>query len=120
MGTITEHKGVKLVAHENVPGRLAGNASELYSRNLFNFLDAFYDEEKKALALDWEDEIIAGIGLTRDGAIVHPALEAKPAAKAPVKKAAKKAAKKPAVKKAPAKKAAKKPAAKKAAAKGAK
>ena len=129
-GKVTEHKGVKLVAHENVPGRLAGNASELYSRNLFNFLDAFYDKDKKVLALDWEDEIIAGIGLTKDGAVVHPALapkkaapkaeakaaEEKPAAKKPAAKKA--AAKKPAAKKPVAKKtAAKKPAAKKAAAK---
>ena len=110
---VTAHKGVKLVAHNNVPGRLAGNASELFSRNLFNFLDAFFDKEKKQLALDWEDEIIAGIGLTRDGKIVHPALQPK--------KAAKKSEKKPAAKKAaakkPAKKAVKKPAAKKATAK---
>ncbi|MDA8642681.1 Re/Si-specific NAD(P)(+) transhydrogenase subunit alpha, partial [Alphaproteobacteria bacterium] len=72
-GKVIEHKGVKLVAHNNVPGRLAGNASELFSRNLFNFIDAFFDKEKKTLALDWEDEIIVGIGLTRDGAVVHPA-----------------------------------------------
>jgi NAD(P) transhydrogenase subunit alpha len=98
---VTTHKGVKLVAHNNVPGRLAGNASELFSRNLINFLDAFFDKEKKQLALDWEDEIIAGIGLTRDGAVVHPALQ-------PTKPAKKKAAKKPTAKK-PATKAAKKP-----------
>ena len=122
-GKVSEHKGVKLVAHTNVPGRLAGNASELYSRNLFNFIDAFFDKDKKTLALDWEDEIIAGVGLTRDGAIVHPALVGeKPAAKetpAAKKPAAKKpAAKKPAAKKPAAKKpAAKKPAAKKPAAK---
>ena len=119
-GKVTEHKGVKLVAHENVPGRLAGNASELYSRNLFNFIDAFYDKDKKALALDWEDEIIAGIGLTKDGAIVHPALAPKKAASKAGAKAAeeKPVAKKPAAKKPAAKKtAAKKPAAKKAAAK---
>ena len=90
-GKVAVHKGVKLVAHKNVPGRLAGNASELFSRNLFNFIDAFFDKEKKTLALDWEDEIIAGIGLTRDGAVVHPALKAarpakKPAAKKPAKK----------------------------------
>ena len=92
-GKVVEHKGVKLVAHENVPGRLAGNASELYARNLFNFIDAFFDKEKKTLTLDWEDEIIAGIGLTRGGAIVHPALQTKPAKKTPAKKpAAKKAA----------------------------
>ena len=97
-GKVTTHKGVKLVAHHNVPGRLAGNASELFSRNLFNFLDACFDKEKKELALDWEDEIIAGIGLTRDGKIVHPALQPKkPAKKSTVKKAA---AKKPVAKKA--------------------
>ena len=74
LGEVSEHNGVKLVAHENVPGRLAGNASELYARNLLNFISAFFDAEEKALALDWEDEIITGIGLTRDGAVVHPAL----------------------------------------------
>ena len=132
-GKVTDHKGVKLVAHNNVPGRLAGNASELYSRNLFNFIDAFFDKEKKTLALDWEDEIIAGIGLTKDGAIVHPALapkkaasKADPEAKAEKPAAKKPAAKKPVTKKPAAKKpaakkpAAKKPAAKKPAAKGAK
>ena len=130
-GQVSEHKGVKLVAHKNVPGRLAGNASELYARNLFNFLDAFYDKEKKALALDWDDEIIAGVGLTKGGAVVHPALAPKKAAaksetatEAPAAKKA--AAKKPAAKKTAAKKpdakkpAAKKAAPKKAAAKGAK
>ena len=111
-GKVTTHKGVKLVAHHNVPGRLAGNASELFSRNMFNFLDAFFDKEKKELALDWEDEIITGIGLTRDGKIVHPVLQPKKPAK---KSRAKKPAKKPMAKK-PAKKAAvKKPLAKKAA-----
>jgi hypothetical protein len=49
--------------------------------------------------LDWEDEIIAGIGLTRDGAVVHPALQAAKPAKKAVKKPAKKVAKKPAAKK---------------------
>lgn len=76
LGEVSDHKGVKIVAHTNVPGRLAGNASELYSRNIFNFISAFYDAEGAKLAIDWDDEIIAGIGLTRDGAIVHPALAA--------------------------------------------
>ena len=86
LGEVSHHKGVKIVAHANVPGRLAGNASELYSRNILNFISAFYDAEGSKLAIDWEDEIIAGIGLTRDGAIVHPALVAPVAAeKAPSK-----------------------------------
>lgn len=73
-GEVVNHQGVKIVGHTNVPGRLAGNASELYARNLYNFIDTFYDQESQNLNLDAEDEIIAGITLTRDGAIVHPAL----------------------------------------------
>ncbi|CAI8313519.1 MAG TPA: Re/Si-specific NAD(P)(+) transhydrogenase subunit alpha [Rhodobiaceae bacterium] len=106
-GKVVRHKGVALVGHQNVPGRLSGNASELYARNILNFIDAFFDKEKKQLALDWEDEIVQGIGLTRAGEIVHEALKpARPVAtkKAPAKPAAKSKAptRKPAVAKKPA------------------
>ena len=110
-----------LIGHQNVPGRLAGNASELYARNILNFIDAFFDKDKKQLAIDWEDEIVLGIGLTRGGEIVHEAL-APPAKAAPAKKkpAAKKATKSAATRrKTAAKTAAKKPAPRKRAAKGA-
>jgi NAD(P) transhydrogenase subunit alpha len=33
------------------------------------------DKKTGALAIDWNDEIVKGAGLTRDGAIVHPALQ---------------------------------------------
>jgi NAD(P) transhydrogenase subunit alpha len=111
-GKIVRHKGVALVGHQNVPGRLAGNASELYARNILNFIDAFFDKEKKLLAIDWEDEIVKGIGLTRGGEIVHDALappaKKEPAAKAAAKSTAKK--RKTAAKARTAKAAAKKPA----------
>ena len=92
-GKIVRHKGVALVGHQNVPGRLAGNASELYARNILNFIDAFFDKEKKRLAIDWEDEIVQGIGLTRGGEIIMrealaPTAKKKPAAKAAAKSAA--------------------------------
>ena len=74
-GEVVNHQGVKLVAHKNVPGRLAGNASELFARNLYNFIEAFFDKEAKQPKIDWEDEIIENIGLTRGGAVVHPALK---------------------------------------------
>jgi NAD(P) transhydrogenase subunit alpha len=125
-GKVVRHKGVALIGHQNVPGRLAGNASELYARNILNFIDAFFDKEKKQLALDWEDEIVQGIGLTRAGEIVHEAL-APPAKAAPTKQktAAKPRAKaattkrKTAAKASPAKTTAKKAAPRKRAAKGA-
>jgi len=115
LGKVIDHKGVKIIAHENTAGRLSGNASELYARNLYNFITAFWDSETKSFTIDWEDEVIQGTALTRDGAVIHPVLAtpAKATTKKPAAKvAAKPAAKKPAAKK-PAAKVATKPAAKK-------
>ncbi len=78
---VTKH-GVKIVGHLNVPGRLAADASMLYANNVFNFVALLYDQESQALAIDWDDEIVTGTLVTRDGAIVHPALV--PAGAAPV------------------------------------
>ena len=108
-GKVVMKNGVKIVGHQNVPGRLAGNATELYAKNLYNFVEAFFDRDKAKAAFDWSDEIIKGVGLTRNGNIVHPNF-AKPAAKKPAAK--KPAAKKPAARKPAAKKPASKAAAK--------
>lgn len=72
VGEVIDTGGVVILGFTNVAGRLAADASNLYARNLFNFISAFVDKETKSLAIDWEDEIIAGVGLTRDGAVVHP------------------------------------------------
>ncbi len=72
-GKIVTKHGVKILGHANVPGRLAADASMLYAKNLLNFLSAQYDKEGKALKIDWDDEIIKGTCLTRDGKAVHPA-----------------------------------------------
>ncbi|MCF8468711.1 MAG: Re/Si-specific NAD(P)(+) transhydrogenase subunit alpha [Sneathiella sp.] len=66
--------GVKIVGHRNVPSRLASDASALYAKNLFNFLNPMIDKETGSLNLNWEDEIILGTALTRDGKIIHPQL----------------------------------------------
>ncbi len=80
---VTKH-GVRIVGHVNVPGRLAEDASALYARNVLNLLQLVIDKETKGLKIDWEDEIIKGLCIARDGEIVHPALQSapKPAAKA--------------------------------------
>ena len=70
---VVEKHGVTLMGYTNLPGRLAVDASNLYSRNLFNFVSLFIDKKTGAVALNWDDEIIKGAGLTRDGAVVHPA-----------------------------------------------
>ena len=80
-GKVIAKHGVKIVGHLNMAGRLAADTSMLYANNLFNFISLIYDKESKVLAIDWEDEIVTGTLVTKDGAVVHPALRA---AKAPM------------------------------------
>jgi NAD(P) transhydrogenase subunit alpha len=54
----------------NVAGELPIHASEMYAKNLFNLVSPFITESGN-LALDFEDDVISGCLLTRDGAIVH-------------------------------------------------
>jgi NAD(P) transhydrogenase subunit alpha len=64
--------GVTIVGYRNVPSRLATDASALFSRNLFNFLGAFWDKDAGRPVLD--AEIGDAIRLTRGGKIVNPRL----------------------------------------------
>jgi len=77
---VTEVGGVKIVGYRNVPGRLAATASSLYAKNLYAFLEILIDKKTKALAVNWDDEIVKATALTRDGAIVHPNFKPKSAA----------------------------------------
>jgi NAD(P) transhydrogenase subunit alpha len=67
--------GVTIMGYTNLPARLAADTSSLYARNLFNFVSLIVDKKTGALALNWDDEIVKGAGLTRDGEIVHPSLK---------------------------------------------
>jgi NAD(P) transhydrogenase subunit alpha len=75
-GKVVVKHGVKLIGHNNVPSRLAVDATALYARNLLNFVTLLVDKESKALTVNWEDEIVKGVALTRDGQIIHPAFKA--------------------------------------------
>jgi NAD(P) transhydrogenase subunit alpha len=79
-GEVTQVGPVKIVGHLNVAGRLPASASALYAKNLLTFLDTMIDKKEKKLAVNWDDEIVKGTLLTRDGAIVHPNFKPKPAA----------------------------------------
>lgn len=54
----------------NLPSRMPTHASELYAKNLYNFLAPCISDG--ALNIDWDDEVVAGTALCRDGATVHP------------------------------------------------
>lgn len=73
--TVEKH-GVTIVGTANLPAKVSGNTSMLYARNLLNVLTLIVDAETGALAIDWDDEIVKGMLLTRDGEVVHPALTA--------------------------------------------
>jgi NAD(P) transhydrogenase subunit alpha len=68
-GEIVEHQGVKIIGAVNLPAALAYNASEMYSRNLLNFLKPALKQGE--LEIDWNDEVFAQSCLTRDGKISH-------------------------------------------------
>jgi NAD(P) transhydrogenase subunit alpha len=72
---VVEVHGVTIMGYTNTPGRLAVDASSLYARNLFNFVSLIVDKKTGALAIDWNDEIIKGALLTRDGQTVHPTVQ---------------------------------------------
>jgi H+-translocating NAD(P) transhydrogenase subunit alpha len=69
---IVEKHGVKIIGFANTATRLAADASALYSRNLYNFLAAFWDKETGRPVLD--EEIGNAIRLTQGGAVVNDRL----------------------------------------------
>lgn len=69
-GQVVMKHGVYVVGHRNVASRLAANASALYAKNLQNLLGLIVADGK--IAINWDDDIIKGIALTRDGAVIHP------------------------------------------------
>jgi NAD(P) transhydrogenase subunit alpha len=66
-----EVDGVRIVGLANLPGKVAVNASQMFSANLFALVDAFWNEEEKRFHLDFEDEIIQGCVITHKGQIVN-------------------------------------------------
>ncbi len=72
---VIETNGVTIMGYTNLPARLASDTSSLYARNLFNFVALIVDKKTGAMNLNWDDEIVKGAGLTRDGEIVHPSLK---------------------------------------------
>jgi len=70
---VTTANGVKIVGILNWPSRMAADSSSLFARNIRNFLPLITAEDG-AYAPDWDDEIIQGCALTRDGKVVHERL----------------------------------------------
>ncbi len=68
-GETVLHGGVRIVGPINLPSQLAYHASEMYSRNLYNFLSPALKAGE--LSIDWTDEVLAGTVLTHAGVVRH-------------------------------------------------
>jgi len=74
-GKIVETKnGVKIVGLLNWPSRLASDSSAMFAKNLKNFIPLVTAEDG-SYEPDWDDEIIQGCALTRDGKVIHERLK---------------------------------------------
>lgn len=67
--------GVTIIGLENLPGRVAVHASQMYSSNVYNLIAEFWDKENKKFNLDLENEIIKGCLITHNGEIVNETIK---------------------------------------------
>jgi NAD(P) transhydrogenase subunit alpha len=73
-GEIAEHKGVTIIGFTDMAARVPGNASSLYARNLYAFIEPMIDRKEGKLAIKWDDEIVTGTLIAKDGQIVNSRL----------------------------------------------
>ncbi len=93
-GRVVVKHGVTIVGHENVPSRVAEEASALYAKNLLNFLTPLVNKDSKLLAIDWDDDIVKGTLVVRDGQVVNERVKEAMASPPAVRTAAPKASRK--------------------------
>ena len=66
-----------IIARKSDLAWFAASASALYAKNLYAFLDILIDKNTKALAVNWDDELVKATALTKDGAVIHPNFQPK-------------------------------------------
>lgn len=72
-GENVEHNGVIIVGVKNLTSTMATPASEMFAKNVLNFVSPMFKEGE--ISLDWEDEVIKGSAVTHEGNVVHPVLK---------------------------------------------
>ena len=56
---VVEKNGIKIMGERNILNKLPVSASNLYAKNLFNFVSNLYDKKKNKININLEDEIIS-------------------------------------------------------------
>ncbi len=69
VGEVVEHNGVRVVGLANPPAQMGAHASFMYANNVIKLLGLF--GTKGELAPDWNDEVVRGVTVARNGAIAH-------------------------------------------------
>jgi NAD(P) transhydrogenase subunit alpha len=67
--------GVTIMGYANLPARLPRDASALFARNILNFVTPMLEKGTGRLNINWDDEIVKGTLVTKDGQVVHPGLQ---------------------------------------------
>ena len=75
-GREVEHKGVTIIGQPELQRKVPVPASQMFSSNLYNFLEHYWDKEAKSFVLNRDDEIIQGCLITHEGEIVNPVIKA--------------------------------------------
>jgi NAD(P) transhydrogenase subunit alpha len=73
-GETKEVGGVYVVGSKDITSTISEDASALFSKNILNFLTLLIDSESNSINIDWDDEIIQGILVTKNNEIVHKEL----------------------------------------------
>jgi NAD(P) transhydrogenase subunit alpha len=63
--------GITIVGNTNLPGEVAMHASQVYSANIFNLIDEFWDKKNSILEITIEDEILSGCMVTHKGEFIN-------------------------------------------------
>ncbi len=71
--TVTAN-GVTILGYTNMASRLGRDASALFAKNILNFVTPMLEKGTGALKINWDDELVKGTLVTKDGRIVHPSL----------------------------------------------
>ncbi|CAD7341308.1 NAD(P) transhydrogenase subunit alpha [Sphingomonadales bacterium 56] len=71
-GEMVMRHGVKIIGLVDGPSQVAVDASNLFARNCYNFIEAYWDKSERRLAMPTDDALIEAVTLTRHGEIVHP------------------------------------------------
>ena len=71
--TVTAN-GVTILGYTNMSARLGRDASNLFAKNIFNFVSPMLEKGTGELKMKWDDELVKGTLVTKDGQVVLPAL----------------------------------------------